>query len=117
GLGAIASTSIYAYAGWSGVCLLGATVSAAALVVWAATLERKRAPETGSPGSGGRFATTGRATHADSRFAASPMPGAAATHRIQPASCSAAQPAAWIASSYTPATRRAITALSKCSRA
>lgn len=44
GLGAIASTSMYAYAGWSGVCVLGATVSAAALVVWAATLERKRAP-------------------------------------------------------------------------
>lgn len=33
------------------------------------------------------------------------------------AACAFAYPAAWIASSYTPATRRAITALSKLSRA
>jgi len=35
--GSIASTSIYAYAGWSGVCWLGAGVSAIALLFWAAT--------------------------------------------------------------------------------
>ncbi|WP_240343936.1 MFS transporter [Paenibacillus sp. SYP-B3998] len=35
--GSIASTSIYAYAGWNGVCLLGAAVSALALLFWIAT--------------------------------------------------------------------------------
>ncbi|MEQ4486807.1 MFS transporter [Cohnella silvisoli] len=35
--GSIASTSIYAYAGWNGVCLLGAAVSALALLFWALT--------------------------------------------------------------------------------
>lgn len=35
--GSIASTSIYAYAGWGGVCWLGAGVSAIALLFWAAT--------------------------------------------------------------------------------
>ena len=40
GLGAMATTSVYAVAGWSGVCLLGAAVSLAALVFWIATLER-----------------------------------------------------------------------------
>ncbi|WP_342479265.1 MFS transporter [Paenibacillus sp. FSL H7-0350] len=35
--GSIASTSIYAYAGWNGVCLLGAIVSATALIFWALT--------------------------------------------------------------------------------
>ncbi|MEJ8546262.1 MFS transporter [Brevibacillus borstelensis] len=35
--GSIASTSTYAYAGWSGVCLLGAAVSATALLLWAFT--------------------------------------------------------------------------------
>ncbi|WP_226383460.1 MFS transporter [Burkholderia mayonis] len=38
GLGAIASTTVYATAGWRGVCMLGAAVSAAALAFWAATL-------------------------------------------------------------------------------
>lgn len=38
GLGALASTRVYAHAGWSGVCALGAAVSAAALAFWAATL-------------------------------------------------------------------------------
>ncbi|MBN6149791.1 MFS transporter [Xanthomonas sp. AmX2] len=38
GLGALASTTVYAHAGWSGVCALGAAVSAAALAFWAATL-------------------------------------------------------------------------------
>jgi predicted MFS family arabinose efflux permease len=35
--GAIASTSIYATAGWLGVCGLGATISMVALLFWAAT--------------------------------------------------------------------------------
>ncbi|WP_188540613.1 MFS transporter [Paenibacillus segetis] len=35
--GSIASTSIYAYSGWSGVCLLGASVSALALLFWSLT--------------------------------------------------------------------------------
>ncbi|HEY4430095.1 MAG TPA: MFS transporter [Paenibacillus sp.] len=35
--GSIASTSIYAYAGWNGVCLLGAIVSALALLFWSLT--------------------------------------------------------------------------------
>ncbi|WP_226000214.1 MFS transporter [Paenibacillus sp. BJ-4] len=35
--GAIASTHIYTYAGWNGVCLLGAGVSALALIFWAVT--------------------------------------------------------------------------------
>lgn len=34
GLGAIATTSTYARAGWQGVCLLGAAVSLAALLFW-----------------------------------------------------------------------------------
>ncbi|WP_405117209.1 MFS transporter [Paenibacillus sp. FSL K6-1217] len=39
--GSIASTSMYAYWGWSGVCLLGATVSALALLFWALTRHMK----------------------------------------------------------------------------
>ncbi|KVC48416.1 hypothetical protein WI72_28895 [Burkholderia ubonensis] len=42
GLGAIASTLVYARAGWTGVCVLGAAVSVAALAFWAATLKRAR---------------------------------------------------------------------------
>jgi predicted MFS family arabinose efflux permease len=34
GLGAIGSTTVYAFAGWTGVCLLGAGFSAVALGVW-----------------------------------------------------------------------------------
>lgn len=44
GLGAIGTTAIYAYNGWSGVCMLGAGVSLLALVYWAVT--------PGSRGSG-----------------------------------------------------------------
>ena len=40
GAGALASTAVYARGGWPGVCLLGACVSLAALVVWAASVER-----------------------------------------------------------------------------
>jgi predicted MFS family arabinose efflux permease len=38
--GSIASTLVYARAGWSGVCLLGAIISAFALVFWALTRHR-----------------------------------------------------------------------------
>lgn len=37
GLGALTTTAIYAGFGWRGVCLLGATVSLLALIVWATT--------------------------------------------------------------------------------
>ena len=40
GLGAISSTTIYAHAGWIGVCALGAGVSIIALAFWAMTLRR-----------------------------------------------------------------------------
>lgn len=39
GLGAMASTQVYAHAGWSGVCLLGGAISLAALLFWKATLK------------------------------------------------------------------------------
>ncbi|MBR0882896.1 MFS transporter [Bradyrhizobium liaoningense] len=42
--GAIASTIVYAAAGWSGVCILGAGTSAAALLVWVITASRIEAP-------------------------------------------------------------------------
>jgi len=38
GLGAIASTAVYAASGWQGVCLLGAGMSGLALACWALTL-------------------------------------------------------------------------------
>lgn len=38
--GAIASTAIYAQAGWTGVCVLGSAVSLVALMYWALTLPR-----------------------------------------------------------------------------
>lgn len=37
GLGAMASTQAHAYAGWTGVCLLGAGISLTALLFWTAT--------------------------------------------------------------------------------
>ena len=40
GLGAIAATTVYAAAGWPGVCVLGAGVVTLALVCWAATLRQ-----------------------------------------------------------------------------
>ncbi|NVE00458.1 MFS transporter [Massilia sp. BJB1822] len=43
GAGAIATTSIHAAYGWSGVCMLGAAVSLAALIFWRATLPRVKA--------------------------------------------------------------------------
>lgn len=45
GLGAMASTAMYARAGWSGVCLLGAAISLAALGFWAASAAWMRRPE------------------------------------------------------------------------
>lgn len=41
GGGAIAATSVYDVAGWTGVCWLGAAVSLAALAFWAVTLEKR----------------------------------------------------------------------------
>jgi predicted MFS family arabinose efflux permease len=46
GTGAIASTAVYAHAGWSGVCILGAAVSLAALVFSASTWARPRRSTT-----------------------------------------------------------------------
>jgi hypothetical protein len=37
-VGSSSSTVVYAYAGWTGVSLLGAAIAAATLVFWAATL-------------------------------------------------------------------------------
>lgn len=55
GAGSIASTAIYARAGWAGVGLFGAAISALALIFWAATLRGDRAIPGGSgkdlPGS------------------------------------------------------------------
>ncbi|WP_020205050.1 MULTISPECIES: MFS transporter [Cupriavidus] len=48
GAGAIASTHVYARAGWSGVCVLGAVISLAALVFWALTL-RAMPAQAGQP--------------------------------------------------------------------
>jgi predicted MFS family arabinose efflux permease len=45
-LGSSLSTMIYAYAGWTGVCLLGATISALAFVFWAITLSNTPAIAT-----------------------------------------------------------------------
>ena len=38
GAGALASTHVYAWAGWTGVCVLGATITLAGLLFWAITL-------------------------------------------------------------------------------
>jgi len=43
-LGAFASTMVYAAAGWSGVCILGAGISAAALLMWVVTASRMQEP-------------------------------------------------------------------------
>ena len=43
GLGAIAATSVYALAGWHGVCALGAAVSLLALLFWRLTLPAEKA--------------------------------------------------------------------------
>jgi predicted MFS family arabinose efflux permease len=45
GGGAIAATTVYDVAGWRGVCWLGATVSLAALLFWAVTLEKRPPPQ------------------------------------------------------------------------
>ena len=47
GAGAIASTMVYAHAGWIGVCMLGAGVSMLALVVWAVTLTSQTSSRLG----------------------------------------------------------------------
>jgi predicted MFS family arabinose efflux permease len=40
GIGSIAATTTYAHAGWTGVCILGAAISATGLTFWAITLPR-----------------------------------------------------------------------------
>jgi predicted MFS family arabinose efflux permease len=40
--GAIASTAVYAWAGWTAVCVLGSAISAAALALWAIADRRPR---------------------------------------------------------------------------
>jgi protein-S-isoprenylcysteine O-methyltransferase Ste14 len=40
-LGSIGSTAMYAWAGWIGVCLLGAGINAVALLFWWRTLPTK----------------------------------------------------------------------------
>ncbi|MDQ8727231.1 MFS transporter [Bradyrhizobium sp. LHD-71] len=40
-LGSSSSTVVYAHAGWSGVCVLGAAIAAAALLFWALTLRHR----------------------------------------------------------------------------
>ncbi|MEU6017601.1 MFS transporter [Streptomyces sp. NPDC047515] len=47
--GALASTTVYARAGWGAVCILGAAISALALLVWAAT--RTNVPAAGTAGA------------------------------------------------------------------
>ena len=42
GLGAVAGTAMHAVAGWDGVCLLGASVSLAALAFWRMTRDHAR---------------------------------------------------------------------------
>ncbi|MFJ2636906.1 MFS transporter [Streptomyces sp. NPDC087422] len=42
--GAFAATTLYAAAGWPAVCALGAALSLAALLLWAATTPRRREP-------------------------------------------------------------------------
>jgi MFS family permease len=44
--GAIGSTAFYARAGWTGVCVLGAAISATALALWA-NAERRRGDDDG----------------------------------------------------------------------
>ncbi|MDT4839763.1 putative transporter [compost metagenome] len=52
GLGSIAATAVYAQAGWLGVCALGAGISLAALLFWAATLPRGAMARAASQGEG-----------------------------------------------------------------
>lgn len=48
-VGGIASTMVYAMAGWSGVCMLGAGISAAALLVWVVIASRIEVPADCAP--------------------------------------------------------------------
>jgi len=41
GIGSIAATTVYARAGWTAVCILGAAISLGGLLFWATTLPRK----------------------------------------------------------------------------
>lgn len=49
GLGALASTAVFAWGGWRGVCQFGAAISTTALLFWALTVERRpRMPSAAS---------------------------------------------------------------------
>ena len=50
--GAIASTIVYAMAGWIGVCALGATISAGALLFWIVVVSRTPVPADAAYGCG-----------------------------------------------------------------
>lgn len=50
GIGAIAATGVYAFAGWHGVCLLGAVVSLAGLLFWAWSLRHMPASAAATTG-------------------------------------------------------------------
>jgi predicted MFS family arabinose efflux permease len=49
GLGALASTAVYAAGGWSAVCMLGAGISGVALIFWALTVRADQATVTVHP--------------------------------------------------------------------
>lgn len=53
--GAITSTTVYAHAGWTGVCILGSAVSFIALIYWGLTLPRRKS----LPPAGADACTTG----------------------------------------------------------
>ena len=97
GLGAIAATTVYAHAGWPGVCALGAGISAAALLFWLATLPRGVAakPREGS-------ARTPRVDAGAIRLAARGSrpawvrPGQGCTSYSPEPSTTAASPGAWV---------------------
>jgi predicted MFS family arabinose efflux permease len=58
GSGSIASTATYAWAGWTGVCVLGAAISALALTFWAATMPRDDPARSRGRGSRNRLGPT-----------------------------------------------------------
>lgn len=58
GIGSIAATTTYAHAGWTGVCILGAAISAMGLIFWAITLPRSNRHTT-------QPTTNTHETHAD----------------------------------------------------
>lgn len=76
--GSIASTATYAWAGWTGVCLLGAAISGVALLFWVRTGGRPGAvpPRVVQPGAPAPTPADGPGEEGPAR---SPGPGAAGT--------------------------------------